>query len=206
MSVPIAIPQFTPVNSTTYADIVGLEGNLDRLPRESSDLYLDRLARASVENRTHVYEGLVAEIAAQLGLSVQPGIRISGPANTSITCDLTGISLVSGSTSLTCPLVTLDADEAWSWNSLSSLVQTINSSNLWTATLLAPDGAAVQLCRQTNTGVGMPYECVTSQVGVIGMLEPSLSTIAATPSGGLAYQVREILQAIMKTDRSYWAR
>ncbi|SRR6266702_2252614 len=206
MPSPVTIPQFTPINSTTYADIAGLEGNIDRLQGESADQYLDRLARACVEDRTHVYEGVVAEIATQLGLSVQPGIKIAGPADTVITCDLTGITLASGSTSLTCSLVTLDVDEAWSWNSLSTLVLLINQSNLWTATLLVPDGAAVQLCRQTNTGVGMPYECVTSPVGVIGMLEPSLSTIAATPSGGLAYQIKEIIQAIMTTDRSYWAR
>ena len=42
----------------------------------------------------------------------------------------------------------------------------------------------------------MPYECVVSEIGLIALTEPSLSTIAATPSGGLAYQVREFLQAI----------
>ena len=42
----------------------------------------------------------------------------------------------------------------------------------------------------------MPYELVTSEVGLIGLTEPSLPSVAATPSGGLAYQVREFLQAI----------
>ncbi len=61
----------------------------------------------------------------------------------------------------------------------------------------------VFLCKQTNLGVGMPYACVVS---LIGMLEPSLPSIAATPSGALAYQVREFLQYFMERDRAYWAR
>lgn len=196
----------TPVNSTSYSDIAALHSSLRRLPGETNSQFLERMARASVEERSHVYEGVVAQIAYQLGLSVEPGIRIEGPGITTVSCDLTGLTLAAGSISITFPLVTLDADEVWNWNSLSFLVQAINNSGVWTATLLVPDDAAVQLCRQTNAGVGMPYECVTSPVGVIGMMEPSLDTIAATPSGGLAYQVREIIQTIMATDRSYWAR
>jgi len=37
----------------------------------------------------------------------------------------------------------------------------------------------------------MPYECVTSEVGLISLLDPALPSVAATPSGTLAYQVRE---------------
>ena len=37
----------------------------------------------------------------------------------------------------------------------------------------------------------MSYECVVSEVGLIGLLEPSLPTVAATPSGGLSYQAAE---------------
>jgi hypothetical protein len=203
---PVVLLQTGPVNSTSYADVAGMPFGLDRLPGETSDQYLDRLARASVETRTHVYEGLVSELAFQLGLLTQPGIRITGPADTTISCDLCGLALVEGATSLLCPLETLDEDEAWSWKSLSSIVTLINASNLWQAQLLVPDGPAVQLCRQTNAGVGMPYECVVSEVGLIGFLEPSLPTIAATPTGGLAYQVREFLQTINQIDRSYWSR
>ena len=200
---PLAL---TEVNSTSYSDIAGLNSQLSRLQGETNAQFVARIQAAAVENRTHIYEGVVAQIAYQLGLSVQPGISITGPANTVLTCDLTGITLVSDSATLTCPLVTLDIDEVWNWNPLSTLVSLINASGLWSATLLVPDGAAIQLCRQTNAGVGMPYTCVTSPVGVIGMLEPSLSTIAATPSGGLAYQIQEIIQSIMMIDRSYWAK
>jgi hypothetical protein len=52
----------------------------------------------------------------------------------------------------------------------------------------------------------MPYECVCSEVALFGLSEPSLPIAAATPSGGLAYQVREFLQAIAERDRAYWAR
>ncbi len=61
---------------------------------------------------------------------------------------------------------------------------------------------AVFLCKQTNAAVGMPYECVVSEVGLVGLTEPSLPTFAATPSGSLAYQVREYLQAFIERDRS----
>ena len=49
----------------------------------------------------------------------------------------------------------------------------------------------VFLCKQTNEAVGMSYECVVSEVGLIGLLEPSLPAVAATPSGGLFYQAAE---------------
>ena len=45
----------------------------------------------------------------------------------------------------------------------------------------------------------MPCELVVSEVGLIGLMEPSLPSVAATPSGGLAYQVREFLPAIAET-------
>ena len=52
----------------------------------------------------------------------------------------------------------------------------------------------------------MPYELVVSEVAPISLLDPSLPAIAATPSGGLAYQVREHLRSIAERDRAYWAR
>ena len=70
--------------------------------------------------------------------------------------------------------------------------------------LLSPDMPAVFLCKQTNAAVGMPYECVVSEVSLLGLLEPSLPAVAATPSGSLAYQVREYLQAFIERDRDYW--
>jgi hypothetical protein len=91
----------------------------------------------------------------------------------------------------------------WNWNSLSKIVDEINQSGVWTAELLVPDRPAVFLCRQSNAAVGMPYECVVSDVALIGLSEPSLSTVAATPSGALAYQVREYLYASIARDRRH---
>jgi hypothetical protein len=85
-------------------------------------------------------------------------------------------------------------------------VQKINQSSTWTAELLSQDMSAVILCKQTNAAVGMPYECVVSEVGLLGLLEPSLPAVAATPSGSLAYQVREYLQAFIERDRNYRTR
>jgi hypothetical protein len=85
---------------------------------------------------------------------------------------------------------------------LSKIVEQINWSEKWKANLLCPDAPAVQLCRQSNAGLAMPYECVCSEVALFGLSEPSLPVAAATPSGGLAYQVREFLQAIAERKRS----
>lgn len=101
-----------------------------------------------------------------------------------------------GSESILCPLVTLEEDDVWKWNTLSAIAKQINQSGIWTAELLTSDAPAVRLCRQQNAAREMPYECVVSEVGLIGLSEPSLPAIAATPSGGLAYQVREFIQAI----------
>src|SRR5947209_7601657 len=148
----LTLNQFGDVNSTTYADVAALGSGLDRLPGESSAAFLERVARANVEVHSHVYEGVVNAIAAQLGLRVQPGIRITGPADTTLVCDLSGLTLRSGQALLTCPLVTLDEDEVWQWVSLAGIVSTINDSAIWTAVLLVDDAAAATLCRQTNAG------------------------------------------------------
>jgi hypothetical protein len=68
------------------------------------------------------------------------------------------------SESLLCPLVTLEEDDVWKWNSLSQIVQQINQSPYWTAQLLTSDGPAVRLCRQQNDAQQMPYECVINLV------------------------------------------
>jgi hypothetical protein len=179
---------------------------MERLPGETTPAYVNRLNTAAVEDRSHDYEGTVAAIAFALGLQVQPGIMITGPSNSDITCDLSGISLVSGANSLLYPLAVLGEDNVWDWNSLSSAVAAINATNIWTATLLSPDGPAVLICRQDNSTVGMPYEVVVSDVGLIGLTESSLPALALTPSGGLAYQIHEFLQEVMQVDQSYWAR
>lgn len=206
MSTSVLITDMTSVNSTSYADVAGLEGGIGRLQGETTAAYADRLNHAAVEDRSHSYQGVVNSIAFALGLMVQPGIEIFGPADTVVTCTLSGLSLVSAAGSLVFPLATLGVDDVWDWTSLSRLTAAINKSPFWTAQLLSPDGPAIQLCRQSNASVGMPYECVVSDVGLIGLTESSLPPLAITPSGGLSYQMREYVQSIMLIDKSYWAR
>ena len=80
----------------------------------------------------------------------------------------------------------------------AAIVSQINQSGFWQAELLSKDGPAVFLSKQTNAGVPMPYECVVSGIGLIGLTEPALPSVAATPSGGLAYQVRECLPSFTR--------
>jgi hypothetical protein len=74
-------------------------------------------------------------------------------------------------------------DEVWIWNSLSKIVQQINQSGTWSAELTTQDMPAVFLCKQTNAAVGIPCECVVSEVGLLGLLDlhspPSLRLLAA---------------------------
>ena len=93
----------------------------------------------------------------------------------------------------------------WNWKPLSKVVEEINQSKTWAAVLKITDRPAVFLCKQTNAGVPMPYECVVSDVGLIGLLEPALPSVAATPSGSLAHQVREYLQAFIGRDSRSFA-
>lgn len=206
MPTPATIADLTQRNSTSYADVAGLMVSMDRIQGETTDAYIARLRAYAAEQHNRQYEGVLNSIAYSLGLDVRPGIAIAGPTDTVISCDLSGLSLVSGSTSLKLPLAVIGEDDVWDWQALSQLVTSINGSGTWTATLLADDGPAVQLCRQTNSGVGMPYECVVSPVGLIALTEPSLPSLAVTSSGTLAYQMREFIQSIMTVDGSYWPR
>ena len=51
-----------------------------------------------------------------------------------------------------------------------------------------------------------PYSLVSSEGAIIGMSEPSLANVAEGPNGKLVYQIREVVQSIMKADRSYWKK
>jgi hypothetical protein len=52
--------------------------------------------------------------------------------------------------------------------------------------------------------IALPYNVVSSEVGLFGMVEPSLATIGVGPNNVLAYQLREAVQAVMAADPSYW--
>lgn len=187
------------INSTSYADVVGLYLGIERLPGEETPVYLDRLALAACSKRDTTYEGLVNELCFQLGLEVRPVIELTGVGT--LTAGIGGLAIQTGDGYFLTPLVKFDADNVWRWRKLSDLVADLNAIPGITATLLGEDAYSIQLCKQA---VSLPNDLVGSEVGMFGLLEPGLP--AKTPDGGLAYQVREMVQAVMKTDRSYWGR
>ena len=52
----------------------------------------------------------------------------------------------------------------------------------------------------------MPYNLVCSELGLFGLVEPSLATVGVSSGNVLAYQLREVVQAVMNADPSYWAQ
>ena len=47
---------------------------------------------------------------------------------------------------------------------------------------------------------------VCSELGLFGLVEPSLATVGVSSDNVLAYQLREVVQAVMNADPSYWAQ
>lgn len=140
------ITQIQQVNSTTYADLLGLQVGLDRLQGESAETYLKRLEFAVALTRKHPYEGALNEINLQLGLEPMTYINVAIPANTTITISIAGVVIPEQNT---IPLLTFDNDSMWKWRLLSEVVADIN--NIYSATLLVADGPAMQLARQSNS-------------------------------------------------------
>lgn len=67
---PTTITTITQTNSTTYADEVGIQIGLPRLPGETSDAYVKRLNTATRVDTSQDYIGLLNEITLQLGLNI----------------------------------------------------------------------------------------------------------------------------------------
>ena len=254
------------VNSTTYADVAGIALGIDRLPGEQTPAYVDRLYRAAASRRDHSYQGMLDEVASQLGLKVQPGILISpSDPETSIVSHVGQITFIDSVRTTIIPTLTIGEDSYWSWKRLSKVVAEINILDGFQAQLLISDAPAIQISKQGNVNliVGeaidnvsvtlqhrgiiaesvrfnlstvpeyvldpatgqlafssrplsgltisyqhrvLPYELVCSEVGMFGLLDKSIANIAVGPSGALAYQLREIVQIIMREDRSYWTQ
>jgi hypothetical protein len=155
-------------------------------------------------------------------------------------------------------------DDYWVWRKISDVVNDLNAITGVTATLLGPDGPALQIAKQSNqftvpseaitmtdqmlahanviessltfsvapgsyvfnpqTGelifsgtlpaglsvayryTAMPYNIVCSELGLFGLVEPSLATVGVSSDNVLAYQLREVVQAVMNADPSYWAQ
>lgn len=133
-------------NSTTYADILGLQLGLQRLQGELSRDYIKRLEAAAALRRDHPYEGALNAINLQLGMTPARYINIQLEANQVMTVSMAGITIGNNPT---IPLLTFDADSMWTFRMLSDVVSDIN--NIVIATLLVTDSPAFQLARQSNS-------------------------------------------------------
>lgn len=145
------ITQIQEVNSTTYADTIGLQFGLPRLLGETATQYVKRLEFAANLTRTAPYPGALNNINLSLGLEPAPYINLqltdpsTGPYV--VTSSIAGIVI----NNTTVPLLTFDQDTMWDWQMLSEVVANINFIPNVTATLLVPDGPAFQIARQTNS-------------------------------------------------------
>lgn len=140
------ITELATTNSTTYADLVGLQVGLDRLQGESASDYVKRLEVATHLRREHPYEGALNEINLQLGMIPAKYLHIELPTSTVISVSLAGVII---GTHAAIPVVTFDSDTMWKWRSLSSVVADMNA--IASTTLLVDDGPAFQLARQSNS-------------------------------------------------------
>lgn len=77
----------------------------------------------------------------------------------------------------------------------------ITASGLITFSAEVPVGTQV-----TYNYIVPDYDVVGSPVGMIGLKDPEFAGVAIAPDASLAYQIREFVQTLMRTDRSYWAK
>lgn len=156
------VDQLQKVNSTTYADLLGLQLGLDRLQGESAEDYVKRLTFASNLRREHPYEGELNEVSLQLGLEPSRYVNVNLAANRVISVSIAGI-VIQGHAPVI-PLLTFDNDTMWKWRLLSEVVADINA--VISATLLVEDGPAFQLARQSNSlwSFSEPVAGVVSQL------------------------------------------
>lgn len=145
MSTP-NVTQIQQVNSTSYADEVGILIGLDRLPGETTTAYVQRLEAATQLRRDQPYEGALNGINLALGFLPSPYIHLAIPANTVVSVSIAGIVVGSHPR---IPLLTFDVDAYWNFRKLSEIVTDLNA--LTSATLLVDDGPAFQLARQSNS-------------------------------------------------------
>lgn len=146
------------INSTTYADIIGLQFGLDRLPGETAENYVKRMETASHLKRAHPYEGALNEINLQLGFIPKPYIHIEMSIPTVMNISIAGVVI---GVAPTIPLLTFDLDNVWNWRSMSDVVADIDK--VVPATLLVPDGPALQLARQSNNLWAFSEEVTANQ-------------------------------------------
>ena len=189
------ITRLQATNSTTYADLIGLQMGLPRLSGETAISYIQRISAASHLVRTHAYEGAVNEINLQLGFVPQAYIGLNLAPNTIVSVSITGVVIGNNLSLAPVPLLSFDLDTMWNWYMLSDVVNGINAITPGLATLLVTDGPAIQLARQTNslwslaevvTGVQMQLQYSGIQVGS-ELFSQSVPSYTLSPAGLLTF-------------------
>jgi hypothetical protein len=148
-SIIIKREAITPVNSTTYTDIVGLYAGLDRLPEETSDAFLKRVQRAVSLDRSSTYQGLLNQLNLQFGLDPAELFTITSAATYTVRASLRGLFIESNQESIFIPTRTVDPDNFWQWRTIADIVADINASRTFKAKLKL-DVPAVQIAFQSN--------------------------------------------------------
>ncbi len=137
----------TQTNSTTYADLLGVQVGLDRLPGETAADFIDRMHLAVTAGRGAEYTGLINELNLQFGLSLNQAFEVSSVDDFELTIGFGSLKLGNA----VIELVTLTSDDFWAWKQISAVVDEINALGDYTAVLLGADGPALTLARQSNT-------------------------------------------------------
>lgn len=156
-----------PVNSVSYADVVGLQLGLQRLPGETTDAFLDRLYQAANNVRDHSLAGTINQIALELGLLVSAGITITSFDPTVLIQVTFGqLAITQGSVTTVIPLLAIDSDNYWTWRKLSDVVADVNAKTSFQATLQAADGLAWQLAIQSSLNIRVAEPIASQSVSL----------------------------------------
>jgi hypothetical protein len=142
---------FSPVNSTTYCDVVGLSMGLERLPGETSTRFLTRASQAITGTRDHSYEGLINQLSMEFNLEIKTGISITySGTSLQLFVEIGQIKVITENGTTIIPTVNTAVDNYWTWKLLSEVITSLNNISGISAILTGIDGSALQLIKQSN--------------------------------------------------------
>jgi hypothetical protein len=148
MSVVVSQDRIQPVTGTSYVDVLGLAAGLERLPGEDAAEFAERIDLAVSADRGPGYEGLLNNLAIELGLEMRRAVRVSADAPFTLKVLFGELRL----NELTIPLITMSCDDFWEWKPISAVASEIAAVPGFRTEVLGDDGPALQLMRQSNQG------------------------------------------------------
>lgn len=78
---------------------------------------------------------------------------------------------------------------------------TINTNGLLVFSAPVPLGTQI-----TYKRIVWPYSIIGGDVAILSLLDKAVGQMAQGPNGTMVYQMREVVQAIVQQDQSYWAK